>query len=158
MCLLPAGLGASDDQGMPVSERKNDALPVSLNAKLQNLLDGRNFATLATLNPDGSPQTSVVWILREDDTLLVSVTQGKQKTRNLARDPRVSIALYDLANPYDSVEIRGLAELVEDPTKWLPTALSHKYLGVDPPAESDAEVRLIVRVTPTKVNGFSAAV
>jgi hypothetical protein len=54
------------------------------------------------------------------------------------------------------VEIRGTAELVEDPNKALPLELSHRYLGVDPPAESDKETRLIVRVIPEKVTTFSA--
>jgi hypothetical protein len=58
-------------------------------------------------------------------------------------------------NPYHSVEIRGTAELAEDTGKSLPKALSRKYLGEDPPPEPDEVVRLIVRVTPDKVNIFS---
>ena len=66
----------------------------------------------------------------------------------------MSVAVFDLGNPYNSVEIRGAAELVADPGKQLPMTLSHKYLGVDPPGESDDEVRLIVRVTPDRVRSF----
>jgi PPOX class probable F420-dependent enzyme len=127
---------------------------VTLNDDTRELLDGRNFASVATLNPDGGPQTSVVWILREGDTVLFSTTAGRQKARNLARDPRISVAVFDLGNPYHSVEIRGLAELVPDREKALPRELSQKYLGEDPPAESDAEERLIVRVVPQRINGF----
>jgi pyridoxine/pyridoxamine 5'-phosphate oxidase len=54
----------------------------------RRLLDDRNFATVATLNPDGGPQTSVVWILREGDTVVFSATAARQKARNLARDAR----------------------------------------------------------------------
>ena len=121
----------------------------------RDLLDGRNFATVATVNPDGGPQTSVVWILREGDTVAFSTTAGRRKARNLARDPRISVSVFDTANPYHSVEIRGTAELVEDTGKSLPKALSRKYLGEDPPPEPDGVVRLIVRVTPDKVNIFS---
>lgn len=121
----------------------------------RDLLDGRNFATVATLNPDGGPQTSVVWILREGDTVAFSTTAGRRKARNLARDPRISVSVFDTGNPYHSVEIRGTAELVEDTGKSLPKALSRKYLGEDPPPEPDGVVRLIVRVTPDKVNIFS---
>jgi len=121
----------------------------------RDLLDGRNFATVATLNPDGGPQTSVVWILREGGTVAFSTTAGRRKARNLARDPRVSVSVFDTGNPYHSVEIRGTAELVEDTGKSLPKALSRKYLGEDPPPEPDEVVRLIVRVTPDKVNTFS---
>ena len=121
----------------------------------RDLLDGRNFATVATVNPDGGPQTSVVWILREGDTVAFSTTAGRRKARNLARDPRISVSVFDTGNPYHSVEIRGTAELVEDTGKSLPKALSRKYLGEDPPPEPDEVVRLIVRVTPDKVNIFS---
>jgi PPOX class probable F420-dependent enzyme len=121
----------------------------------RDLLDGRNFATVATVNPGGGPQTSVVWILREGDTVAFSTTAGRRKARNLARDPRISVSVFDTGNPYHSVEIRGTAELVEDTGKSLPKALSRKYLGEDPPPEPDEMVRLIVRVTPDKVNIFS---
>ena len=121
----------------------------------RDLLDGRNFATVATLNPDGGPQTSVVWILREGGTVAFSTTAGRRKARNLARDPRVSVSVFDTGNPYHSVEIRGTAELVEDTGKSLPKALSRKYLGEDPPPEPGEVIRLIVRVTPDKVNVFS---
>jgi PPOX class probable F420-dependent enzyme len=87
--------------------------------------------------------------------VLFSTTAGRQKARNLARDPRISVSVFDLDNPYNSVELRGTAELVEDPGKTLPKQLSHKYLGVDPPGESDDEIRLIVRVVPEKVTNFS---
>ncbi|MFF8967933.1 PPOX class F420-dependent oxidoreductase [Streptomyces sp. NPDC014995] len=129
---------------------------VSFDAPVRALLDGRNFASVATLGPDGSPQNSVVWIKREGDTVLFSSTDGRQKVRNLRRDPRVSLTVFDLANPYTSVEIRGTAEILPDQDKRLPHELSHKYLGIDPPAERDDEVRVIIRVVPRKVVGFSA--
>jgi PPOX class probable F420-dependent enzyme len=84
-----------------------------------------------------------------------STTAGRRKARNLARDPRIFVSVFDTGNPYHSVEIRGTAELVEDTGKSLPKALSRKYLGEDPPPEPDEMVRLIVRVTPDKVNIFS---
>ncbi|MEU4873517.1 PPOX class F420-dependent oxidoreductase [Streptomyces sp. NPDC021608] len=120
------------------------------------LLDGKNFASVATLGPGGAPHNSVVWIKREDDTVVFSSTDGRQKVRNLRRDARVSLSVFDLANPYTSVEIRGVAEILPDPGKRLPHELSHKYLGIDPPAEKDDEVRVIIRVVPQKIVGFSA--
>ncbi|MEV0742029.1 PPOX class F420-dependent oxidoreductase [Streptomyces sp. NPDC050549] len=118
------------------------------------LLDGKNFASVATLRPDGAPQTSVVWIKREGDTVVFSSLQDRQKVRNLRHDPRVSLSVFDLANPYASVEIRGTAEVLPDPDKRLPHELSHKYLGIDPPGERDDQVRVIVRVVPRKIVGF----
>ncbi|MGW3093689.1 PPOX class F420-dependent oxidoreductase [Streptomyces sp. NPDC001102] len=130
--------------------------PVPFDASVRALLDGKNFASVATLGPDGAPHNSVVWIKREGDTVLFSSTAGRQKVRNLRRDPRVSLTVFDLADPYTSVEIRGTAEILPDEGKRLPHDLSHKYLGIDPPAEKDDEVRVILRVTPRRIVGFSA--
>jgi PPOX class probable F420-dependent enzyme len=129
---------------------------VRLNDKVHALLDGRNFASVATLNPDGGPQTSVVWVLRDGDAVLFSSSSTRQKVRNLARDPRISLTIFDTENPYYSVEIRGTAELIEDPDRTLPQRLSQKYLGEDPPPEPDEIRRLIVSVTAEKVTEFSA--
>ncbi|MFC8429825.1 PPOX class F420-dependent oxidoreductase [Streptomyces griseorubiginosus] len=130
--------------------------PVTFGDSVRALLDGKNFASVATLGSDGAPQNSVVWIRREGDTVLFSSTDGRQKVRNLRRDPRISLSVFDLANPYTSVEIRGTAEILPDEEKRLPRELSHKYLGIDPPAEKDDEVRVIIRVVPRKIVSFSA--
>jgi PPOX class probable F420-dependent enzyme len=119
------------------------------------LLDGKNFATVATLNEDGSPHTSVVWITRDRNTVLFTTTAGSLKGRNLARDPRISLTVIDAQNPYHSADIRGTTELTEDRDKSLPRRLSHKYLGLDPPTGPEHVVRLTVQVTPQKVTGFS---
>jgi PPOX class probable F420-dependent enzyme len=120
------------------------------------LVDGRNFATLATLNPDGSPQTSVIWVGLDGDAVVFSSTTSRRKTRNIARDPRVSLTIIDADNPYHSVEIRGRAEVIDDPERNLGRRLSHKYLGEDPPPEPPEVQRVIIRVTADKVIGFSA--
>lgn len=102
---------------------------VILDDATRQLIDGRNFATLATLNPDGSPQTSVIWVGLDDDAVVFSSTAARRKIRNIARDPRVSLTIFDLADPYRTVEIRGTVEVVDDPDRDLPKRLSHKYVG-----------------------------
>ncbi|MGX2998808.1 PPOX class F420-dependent oxidoreductase [Streptomyces sp. JNUCC 64] len=133
-------------------------MSVVLDRETRALLDGPNFATVATLDRDGGPHTSLVWIARDPhapDTVVFSTTAARRKARNLARDPRISLTVFDLANPYRSVDIRGTAELVEDPHKELPRELARRYLGQDPPPESDDVRRLVVRVTPLRVTSFS---
>jgi PPOX class probable F420-dependent enzyme len=130
-------------------------MTVTLTDVAKQLLDGKNFATAATVNADGSPQTSVVWVKRDGDAVLFSTTAGRLKARNLARDPRISISIFDTANPYTACDIRGTAELIDDPDKTLPAELSLKYMGGPPPAESAEVKRVIVRVTPTKLTGFA---
>jgi PPOX class probable F420-dependent enzyme len=117
------------------------------------LLDGKNYATVATIGPDGSPQNSVVWIKGEGDTVLFSSLDHRQKVRNLRRDPRISVSVYDLAKPHTAVEIRGTAEIVPDEGKRLLRELWQKYLGVDLPAAKNDEDRVIIRVVPRKIIG-----
>jgi PPOX class probable F420-dependent enzyme len=130
-------------------------MPVEFDEDTGALLDGKNFATVATLNQDGSPHTSVVWIARDGNTVLFTTTAGSRKGRNLARDPRISLTVIDAQDPYHSADIQGATELTEDRDNSLPRRLSHKYLGEDPPADPEHVVRLTVRVTPQKVTGFS---
>jgi PPOX class probable F420-dependent enzyme len=131
-------------------------MATTLDETARRLLDDRNVAVLGTVRPEGSPQTSVVWVLRDGDALLFSTLARRQKARNLAADPRVSVSVYDAANPYVSVEVRGTAELAPDPERELPRALSHKYLGTDPPEDEPNDERLVIRVTPTQVTKFRA--
>lgn len=130
--------------------------PVTFDDQVRELLDGKAFATVATIQPDGSPQTSVVWIERDGDAVQFSATSGRRKVRNLTRDPRVSISAYLPDNPYLSVEIRGRAEISDDPNKALPARLSRKYLDRDARDEPAEIRRVMVRVQPTKVIKFAA--
>jgi PPOX class probable F420-dependent enzyme len=130
-------------------------MPATFDDDARRLLDGKNFATVATLDPDGSPHTSVVWFLRDGDTVLFSSITRRRKVRNLERDPRIALSVFDLANPYHAIDIRGTAELTVDEGKHLPQELSQKYLGEDPPPEPDDVVRYVVRVVPEKITTFS---
>src|ERR1700721_1981070 len=78
------------------------------------LLDGRNYAVMATVNPDGSPQTSVIWVGRDGDDLLFSTVEGRVKHRNMLRDPRVSVTVIDSADPEHYVELRGRVSMTPD--------------------------------------------
>lgn len=124
------------------------------NDKIRQLLDGRNVATVATIGADGGPHTSVVWIDRDGDAVLFSSTADRQKVRNLSRDPRVSLTVFAADNPYQSVDIRGTAELIEDPEKALPERLAQKYLGQPYPAEPAQTRRFMVRVTPRRITSY----
>jgi PPOX class probable F420-dependent enzyme len=128
-------------------------MPLTLPEPVQALINGRNFATVATLDPDGGPQTSVVWIGLDDGDLVFSATEDRRKVRNLRRDPRISISITDAENPYRHTQLRGTVTITPDPGKALPKMLSHKYLAQDPPPE-DADVqRVIVRLKTEKIAG-----
>ncbi|MFF8884049.1 PPOX class F420-dependent oxidoreductase [Streptomyces flaveolus] len=119
--------------------------------------DNAVFATVATVQPDGSPQLSVVWIKREGDDLLFSTTVGRRKEANLRRDERVTVMINPPDAPYTYAEIRGTATLTTEGGMELINELSRKYTGKDyedfnPAAKDDAQ-RVVVRVTPRKVIG-----
>lgn len=120
------------------------------------LLDGKNYAVLATVNADGSPQTSVVWVGRDGADLLFSTIEGRVKHRNMERDPRVSVSVIDSADPENYVELRGTVSMTPDVGRQLDTRLSWKYDGRDPGPDRPGAVRVVVRMQVRKVTGYAA--
>lgn len=116
------------------------------------VVDGNNFATVATLEPDGSPQSSVVWIARDGDDVVFSTVRGRRKERNLARDPRVSLLVYPMDQPYSYLEVRGDADMREEGGRELIDRLAAKYLGAERyEMDGPDDVRVVVRVIADKV-------
>ncbi len=79
--------------------------------QVREFLEAVRFAVVATVNPDGSPQQSVIWYLLEGDTIVMNTARGRAKERNLRRDPRISFLV---ADGYRYVRVEGRAELVDD--------------------------------------------
>jgi len=120
------------------------------------LLDGKNYAVLATVNPDGSPQTSVMWVGRDGNDVLFSPVEGRMKHRNMRRDPRVSVTVIDSANPENYVELRGRVSMTPDVGRRFDTQLSWKYDGKDPGEDRPGAVRVVVRMVVEKAAGYAA--
>lgn len=129
---------------------------VTFNEATKALLDGKNFPVVATISADGSVQTSVVWAKRDGDDVLFATVRGRLKERNMRRDPRVSLSVFDLEDPLKYVEVRGRAEITEEGGRELINELSHKYDGKDFRTEPPEVVRVVVRVVPDKVTGYAA--
>jgi PPOX class probable F420-dependent enzyme len=131
-----------------------------LNDAVRKLLDDPNPAVLATVNADGSPQTSVVWVGRDGDELVISSQAGRRKERNIRRDPRVSISVLDRDDPLQYVELRGVATVTEDVGRELAVRLEEQYGGPgagDEYLELPPEViRVVIRITPLRVVGYAA--
>jgi PPOX class probable F420-dependent enzyme len=100
-----------------------------LSDKARALFDDKNFAVLSTLEPDGKPHSTVVWVKRDGDDLLIALPRSRRKTANLRRDPRAAVVIFDAANPYESVQVQGTGSLEDDPDGTLIDELSHKYTG-----------------------------
>ncbi|KDN19603.1 PPOX class F420-dependent oxidoreductase [Amycolatopsis rifamycinica] len=123
-------------------------MTLSLTESAREILDGPHTAVLATANADGRPQSSVIFVKRDGDSVVFSTVEGRLKTRNMRRDPRVSLLVS--SDPGRYVEIRGRVEITPDPEKVLLHEMYARYMGgATPPPEPEAE-RLIVRIVPEK--------
>ncbi|MFD4760681.1 PPOX class F420-dependent oxidoreductase [Streptomyces sp. NPDC058439] len=136
-------------------------MPVTLNNAVRKLLDEPVSAVLATVNPDGGPQTSVAWVARDDnDDLLISTADGRRKVLNLRRDPRASLIVHDPKDPLRYVEVRGAAAVTEDLGHELAVRLATEYEGAEAAEEfrllPSEMVRVVVRITPERVVGTIA--
>jgi PPOX class probable F420-dependent enzyme len=117
----------------------------------RDLLDSQ-VATLATVGPDGRPQLSAVWFLADGDTVSVSLSTDRQKTKNLAANPAVNLFLLDLANPYRYLEIRGDAEITADDDYAFADLVGAKY-GADLRAfDQPGQSRVKVTIKPVRAN------
>ena len=117
------------------------------------LIDGKNFAYLATLLPDGSPHVTPMWVDHEGDMLLMNTAVGRVKQRNITRDPRVSITIVDSNNPYDRIVIHGrVVNQTERGAEAHIDKLAKKYTGANKYQKtSPNERRIIIKIEPLKI-------
>ncbi len=121
---------------------------------IAKLIEGKNFAFLATLMKDGSPQATPTWIdVDNRKTLLINTAEGRLKQKNISRDPRVSISIMEHSNPYHMVTIRGrVVEQTNVGADEHIDKLAKKYLGLEKyPMRSAQEKRIILKIKPEKV-------
>jgi PPOX class probable F420-dependent enzyme len=116
------------------------------------------FARLSTLLPDGAPQNTVIWFRRDGETLRMSCGRGARKARNIRHDSRVAVVVERPGDPYNFVEVRGVAEVIEDAAEGLAELrrLAHRYIGrergdawID--AMTDADMVVLV-IRPERIN------
>jgi PPOX class probable F420-dependent enzyme len=127
-------------------------MATKLSDDVKQLIDGPNFAHLATLMPDGAPQSTPVWVSREGDRILVGTSDGSLKSRNAKRDPRVALSIVDVANPYVEAQLRGrVVEHRPDPTLALKDQTARKYTGKEFPWRNpEGSVALVIEVEKEK--------
>jgi PPOX class probable F420-dependent enzyme len=113
---------------------------------IRRFLEPPRYATIATLMPDGSPHQAVVWYDVDGDALLINSRRGRRWPANLERDPRISVAVYDHAEPEHWVGLRGVAEVLRDGPSALQDiqALARRYDG--DPNEYVGQDRITFRI------------
>jgi PPOX class probable F420-dependent enzyme len=127
-----------------------------LSEKQAELLRGRNWGTVTTLRADGSPHSTPIWIDTDGENVLFNTAVGRAKERHLRRDPRISVVVLPADDQQSGyVSVTGTAELSEDGAVDHIDKLAKKYIGADKyPYLQPGERRIIVKVTPEKIDGF----
>jgi PPOX class probable F420-dependent enzyme len=120
----------------------------ALSEDVKKLIDGPNFAHLATIMPDGSPQSAPVWVLREGDRIVVGTSEGSLKAKNTRRDPRVALSIVDVTDPYTEAQLRGrVVEHRPDRDLALKDVTARKYTGKPFPWRNpEGSVALVIEV------------
>ena len=126
---------------------------VPLSAGAKRIIDNKNFAHVATIMPDGSPQVSPVWLYRDGDHVMISTGTKRQKTFNLKRDPRIALSIADADNPFPPVQIRGrVVEIITgEPAVQGFVDVTKKYTGNEPAQRPPAAERVIYRIEADSV-------
>jgi PPOX class probable F420-dependent enzyme len=107
---------------------------------------------VTTLQRDGSPQSTVVWVDVDDEGVSINTAYGRVKPRNLARDPRISLVVVDPGDPYRWVKLSGTGRLVDEGADDQIDRLSKKYTGRDVyTSRKPGEQRVTVRITPDRI-------
>lgn len=124
--------------------------------KYRDLLDSPNFATLATVMPDGSPQVTPVWFDYDGKQIVINTAKGRVKDRNMRRDPRVAVTIMDPKNPYRYLEVRGkVTEVTENGADAHIDRQAKRYLNKDKyPFRQPGEVRVLFKITPERTSSM----
>jgi PPOX class probable F420-dependent enzyme len=129
-------------------------MPASIPQNYMDLFNKRAFGVLTTLMPDGTPQTQPVWVDFENGKVVVNSALGRQKDKNMRRDPRVAVMLMDPDNPYRYLEVRGtVAEITQQGAEQHIDKMAKKYLDKDKyPFAQPGEQRVLYKIEPQKIH------
>jgi PPOX class probable F420-dependent enzyme len=118
----------------------------------REFLENPFVGIVTTLQRDGTPQSTVVWVDVDDDGVSVNTAYGRVKPRNLARDPRLSLVVVDPGDPYRWIKLTGKGRLVDEGAEEQIDRLSKKYTGRDVYASRQpGEQRVTVRIAPDRI-------
>lgn len=131
-------------------------MPSAFPDQYLDLFSKKAFGALTTLMPDGSPQTTPVWVDYRNGEIWVNSALGRQKDRNVRRDPRVALAVVDPENPYRYVEVRGrVREITQSGADEHIDGMAKKYLDKDKyPFRQPGEQRVLYKISVEKAHAM----
>lgn len=131
-------------------------MSTAIAGRAEELLKGKNFAQVATLRGDGAVHVAPVWVDVQDGRPVLNTADGRVWPRNLERDPRVTITVQNMENPYEYVSIRGrVAERTTEGADEHIDRMAMKYLGQESyPFREPGEQRVIFRIEPEHVHVY----
>ena len=137
--------GKTRREGRGVVERQ-----AGLDPAVRELAGGANFAAVTTLLPSGRFQTQPIWVTSDDEYIYLNTEPHRAKFKNIERDPRITVMIWDHSNPYRYVEVRGrVVETIRgDAARRMIDELSMKYNGKPYPAEMIQTERVILKIAP----------
>ena len=131
-------------------------MPLKLSDDVKALVRGANFAHLATLMADGSPQVAPVWVDLDGDLILVSTGEGSLKAKNTRRDARVGLSIVAMDNPYREAQIRGrIVERRSDADFKTMDRISRKYTGKPFPFRDNPAQRVVLAIDKSRSEALS---
>ncbi len=132
----------------------SDVIP----ARFLELFQKKSFGHLATLLPNGTPQTSPVWVDFDDTHVLVNSARGRLKDKNMRQRPQVALSIQDPDDPYRYLEVRGrVVEITEQGAEEHIDRLAKRYLGLDRyPYRQPGEVRVIYKIKPERISALGS--
>jgi PPOX class probable F420-dependent enzyme len=129
----------------------------AIEGRAEELLKAKNFCVVSTIRPDGSVHAAPVWVDVQDGRPVVNTAEGRSWPENLKRDPRVTLTVQNMENPYEYLSVRGrVTEQKHDGADAHIDSLAMKYLGQESyPYRQPGEQRVILYVEPdyVRVNG-----
>lgn len=127
---------------------------MTLDADVARLAKGKNLATIVTLMPDGQPQAQLTWIDHDGENVLVNTEPQRQRSKNISRDPRITVLIHSADDAHDWAEIRGRVVSTIDGRQAREhiDEVSRRYLGTDFDAPVGPHGRVILVIAPDKIN------
>ncbi|MHB8568468.1 MAG: PPOX class F420-dependent oxidoreductase [Nitrososphaerales archaeon] len=129
---------------------------IKLSDKAKKLIDGKNFANVAAVTPDGWPHVTPIWVDRDGDYIILNITKSRAKYKYFEKNPKIAISIFDMSNPYYNVVIRGkVAEAITKGAEDHIDKMAKKYFGQEKyPAHQADDPRVMLRVEPLKETGM----